>query len=146
MLLPLSLCPSLSLCLSFSLSTFSCSHCCGGRRSKTAAQAAASSRLCGAVSLTSGIFLCYTPYTHPHKILMMICYFSLASLSFSQSNIPKLIQLANHAQIGETHSYSYSHSHDSHSHLKRKQSEWISLLISLLPNATAACCDQLSSG
>lgn len=57
---------------------------------------------------------------------------------------PKAHPTGNDAQIADKHTHTRSHTHThmihthkhSHSHLKRKQSKWISLLISLLLDGT----------
>lgn len=75
------------------------------------------------------------------KIFMMICYFcACVFCSLFSIEYPKAHPTGNDVQIADTHTHTHTHmihTHQhSHSHLKRKQSKWISLLISLLLDGT----------
>lgn len=121
--LSLSLSLSQSLCLFSSLCTFSCSHCCGGLRSKT--------------GLRLWLQLDYEAYEFVRSVFvcMWVCVVPFLSLQASTEDLNDdllflrlrlLLPLLNRisqsssnwqrcADRRHTHSRSYSYSHDSHS-------------------------------
>lgn len=116
---------------------------------KDGAQAVASTRLrslwvckeCLCVFVCECVWCRFSHFRHLLKILMMICYFCACVFGALFSiEYPKAHPTGNDAQIADTHTYTHTHmihTHKhSHSHLKRKQSKWISLLISLLLDGT----------